>query len=48
MPRVLAAIPGAYGMWGGITEEERHKIFAHTIARERRSGLSTDEEDFDD
>src|SRR5919106_364122 len=30
-----------YGIWGGITEDERHKILEHTIAsaRDRRSSI---------
>jgi WhiB family redox-sensing transcriptional regulator len=37
-----------YGTWGGITEEERHKILAHTIASERKERSSTDRERLDD
>jgi WhiB family redox-sensing transcriptional regulator len=37
-----------YGIWGGIDEDERHRILAHTIARERRRRSSTDRECMDD
>lgn len=37
-----------YGIWGGITEDERHKILEHTIATERRRRSPTDRERLDD
>jgi WhiB family redox-sensing transcriptional regulator len=33
-----------YGIWGGISERERHKILEHTIASERDRRSSTDRE----
>jgi WhiB family redox-sensing transcriptional regulator len=37
-----------YGIWGGITEDERHKILEHTIASARNRRSSTDQEPPDD
>jgi WhiB family transcriptional regulator, redox-sensing transcriptional regulator len=37
-----------YGIWGGITEDERHKILEHTIASARNRRSSTDQESPDD
>jgi hypothetical protein len=37
-----------YGIWGGITEDERHKILEHTISSARNRRSSTDQESPDD
>lgn len=37
-----------YGTWGGIAENERHKILEHTIATERSRRSSTYRKDLDD
>jgi WhiB family redox-sensing transcriptional regulator len=36
-----------YGIWGGIAEDERHKILEHTIASARDRRKSTDRECLD-
>jgi WhiB family transcriptional regulator, redox-sensing transcriptional regulator len=37
-----------YGIWGGIAEDERHKILEHTIASARATRSSTDRRYLDD
>ena len=37
-----------YGIWGGIAEDERHKILGHTIPNARSTGSSTYREYPDD
>lgn len=37
-----------YGIWGGIAEDERHKILERTIASARHRRSSTDREWLDD